>query len=229
MGELKLYKLEKKLIAAFISLTFILLAATSSSAISVEKQKLNVEESVENPEISTETVTVYRCGPDGSITPVELNLELDENQDIGDAIVAQCNELLENDEEIQNLMQKSNISLGLFTRIYSKGRGFHYKTMLIEKIGLRYLLWKLQLPRIASLLAKPLIFCMYGKDLTARTVLKPLLRTNTTEKVMEGAHMVIARNFIGYTTWVGRFSITPLNIIPKAFSGYARFAFCIKL
>ena len=126
-------------------------------------------------------------------------------------------------------MQAPNLTFGVLTRIYSKGRGFHYKTMLLEKVAFRYYLWKLQLPRIASLLTRPLVFCSYSSDLTAKTVIKPLLRFNSTEKVMNGAHMVIARNFIGYTTWIGRFAFTPLNLIPKAFSGYARFAFCIKV
>ena len=222
-----MHKLEKKIIASLICLTFIMLAVTSSSAITVEQQESKAEEPVKETTISTETVTIYRCGPDGSVTPVELNLELGDEQDIGDAMIAQCDELLENDEEMQNLLKALNLSI--FCRVKSKGRGFHYKTMLLEKLYLRYLLWKLQLPRVASLLAKPLIFCRYAGDSTAKTIMKPLIGKNAKEKEMEGAHFVIVNSFIGYTTWVGRISITPLNILPKAFSGYARFAFCKKL
>ena len=221
-----MHKLEKKIIATFICLTFILLAVTSSSAITVKQQDLENEEPVKETTFFTETVTFYRHGPDGSVKSVKLNLELEGKQDIGDAMIAKCDELLENDEEIQNLLKGMNLSV--FCRVKSKGIGFHYKTMLLEKICLRFLLWKLELPRVATWLAKPLIFCRYKEDSNAKTEFKPLIGSGK-DKEMEGEHFVVVNSFIGYTTWVGRISITPLNIIPKAFSGYARFAFCKEL
>ena len=222
-------KIVKKSIAIIICLTFLMLAVTSSSGVTVNQMKSDAYEQVGEIKISTKIVTVFRCGPDGSVKPIELNLEYEESQDIGDALLEQCDELLENDEEIQELINQNNNTFGFVVRINSKGRGFHYKTMLLEKIYLRYLLWKLTFPRIATLLAKPFVFCRYAKDLTAKTIIKHLLRKNETERVIEGAHSVFVNSFIGYTTWIGRFAYAPMTFIPRVFSGYGRFVFTNKL
>lgn len=51
---------------------------------------------------------------------------------------------------------------------------------------------------------------------------------NATKTIL-GNHSVLVRNFVGYTTWCGRFSQSPLDILPRAFCGYARFVVCNKL
>jgi hypothetical protein len=223
-----LRKLEKKLIAISMSLAFLMSGLATASALTVTNKVDEQEETPSETDLITKTMTFYRCGLDGSVKTIELNLELEEEQDIGDALIAQCDKLLENDEEMQEILQqKQNNTFGIFVRIQSVGRGFHYKTMLFEKVYLRYLLWKLGFPRVATLLAKPLVFCSYSQDFNAKTIIKPL-RKNAEEKVMEGCHSVIVNSFIGYTTWVGRFAYAPMTIIPRVFSGYARFAFCYE-
>ena len=157
-------------------------------------------------------------------------IELEESQDLGDVLIEQCDILLENDEEIQQIVQQANNKsiFGFFTRVQSTGKGFHYKTLLLEKLYLRYLLWKFQLPRIAPFFAKPFVFCRYGNDLTAKTIIQPILWGNeTAPRIIEGTHSVFVNNFIGYSTWFVRFSYSA--ILPRTFSGYGRFAFCNKI
>ena len=224
-------KIVKKSIAILTCLTFVMIAVTSSSAVNVRQQEEENEEIVEDAIFSTETVTIYRYGPDGSVTPIERSITLEEGQDIGDALIAQCDELLENDKEIQKLLNddEPNIMTGLFVRVQSKGSGFHYKTLLLEKLYLRYFLWKLVLPRAATILAKPLVLCIYKKDFNAKTIIKPIRLKASEEKEINSTHLVIVNSFIGYTTWVGRFAYAPLTIIPRAFSGYGRFVFTKRI
>lgn len=222
-------KLEKKLIVIFMSLTFLMSGLTTISAISIEKPKVEeLGDIVSDSLIFPKKVLIYRHGPDGSITPVEVDIEPEEDQDIGEAILEELDELLENDEEIQDLLQLPNITFGLGVRIKSRGKGFHFQTLLFEKLAIKFVLFRLGLPRIAPIIAKPLIYCKYLKDPKAKTTIKTLYGFGK-EKVMEGNHTVIANYFIGYTTWFRRFSISPLDIMPRAFSGFARLAFCKEL
>jgi len=222
-------KMIKKSTAIFLCLIFLISAVTYSSGTSINKIILKADKLIEESEISRETVIIYRCGPDGSIKPISVNLELQEGQDIGDALISKCDQLLEDDKEIKVLLDNPNNTYGFIVRIQSIGKGFHYKTRVLEKMYLRYFLWKLTLPRIATLLARPFLYCRYAKDLTAKTIIKPLLGRNQSEITIVGAHGVFVNNFIGYTTWLGRFAYAPFIIIPRAFSGYARFAIINKL
>lgn len=222
-------KIIKKSTVIFLCLSFLMLAVTYSFGANINKIISDVNEVIKETEISRETVVIYRCGPDGSIIPIGVNLELKEGQNIGDALISKCDQLLKNDKEINDLLDQPNNTFGFIVRIQSMGKGFHYKTRVIEKMYLRYLLWKFTLPRISTLLARPLIYCRYAKDLTAKTIIKPLLGKNQSEITLQGAHSVLVNNFIGYTTWLGRFAYAPFTIIPRAFSGYARFAIINKL
>ncbi len=213
-------KFEKKLIAIVVSLAFIITGISSASAI-------NTNEVEKTREVSTFPVTIYRYGIDGSMEPMEINLKLEKGEDLGEAIADKCQELFENDEELQEYLTSTGIKLGFLCKIKSRGRGFHYQTKLIEKLILRFIRFRLALPRINTLLTSPFVFCRYKKDLKANTTITSLLLNNS--KYMSGNHTVIVRNFIGFTTWFGRFSFTPLNLIPKSFFGVAKFAICIKL
>jgi hypothetical protein len=77
-----------------------------------------------------------------------------------------------------------------------------------------------------------LIVCRYPKDTRAKTTITKLFAGNNTENktmIIKGNQTVIAQNFIGYTTWLGRFSKSILDLVPRAFAGIARFVVCNKL
>ena len=46
---------------------------------------------------------------------------------------------------------------------------------------------------------------------------------------INGSHNLLLLNFVGITTWIGRFSITPLKIIPKSLNGVARLAYWTEI
>jgi hypothetical protein len=183
---------------------------------------------------------------DGSITPLEVDLSLEDGQDIEDALDAKCRELLEEDEELQEQVQAlQDLTFGAIVYIESKGKGFHYQAKLIEKLFLRFWLWKLVLPRVALFMARPVVFCRYDKDPTAETYyktisptkyinyyipdeLEKLLWRQEREVTIKGNHSVVVNSFIGITTWMGRFSYTPLNVRAKSFFGYGRFVITNK-
>jgi len=213
--------LVKKFGVIFVILIFLVSGLATVSVAST--QRISLDESG-----FIKTLTLYRYGSDGSITPVKVDLKLKKGQDIDEAIVSICDQLFENDNEMQNILKTSNFTGGIFCKVKSHGRGFHYKSMFPEKILLKFALFKLGLPRVSSILRKPLIVCRYSKDLKAKTTIMPLISGNTTTTV-EGNHTVIVYNFIGYTTWISRFSKSPLDLLPRAFSGIARFAICNKL
>lgn len=233
-------KLTNKFIAMLICLTFIMLALTTSSAIDVQQQNSKSEETTDQTP-TTETYTFYRHGPDGSVTPLEIDIDLEEGQDIEDAIDAKCRELLENDVEIRSIIDDlKNITIGAVVYIESSGKGFHFHTKLLEKLFLRFWQWKLLIPRIAPFFATPLVFCRYHEDPDARTYFKtispskwismylpPLINKilwrQERNVTINGTHSVTVNSFIGITTWPGRISFTPLNVRAKRFFGYGRF------
>jgi hypothetical protein len=128
-------------------------------------------------------------------------------------------------------IELENLTFGFVCRVKSHGRGFHYKSMILERIMLRFVLIRLGLPRITTILHSPLVVCRYAKDDSAKTTIIRLFGNNTTNKtkIVDGNHTVIAQNFIGYTTWIGRFSKSFFDLFPRAFAGIARFVVCIKL
>jgi hypothetical protein len=135
---------------------------------------------------------------------------------------------------MQNLIEieLENLTFGLICRIKSHGRGFHYKSMFLERFMLRFVLFRLGLPRLTTILHSPLVICRYPKDDSANTTITQLFGKNDTTnktKFVNGNHTVIAQNFIGYTTWIGRFSKSFFDLFPRAFAGIARFVVCIKL
>ena len=151
-----------------------------------------------------------------------------------------CKELFEKDTEIQNFTKNKinsftenrtqfNLSFDFgFLHVKSKGRGFHYNTVLLGQIIFRYALFRLGLPRPQSIFAKPLVFCRYSRDNSSQTTITPIIRsafrTNETTQI-NGNHSLLLISFVGITSWVGRFSRTPFDIIPKTLNGIARFAF----
>jgi len=207
--------------------TFIISGVATSSADSADKEGIkNQEKDIEETSLSP-TITLYRHGIDGSVTPIKIQLNLDGKEDIGEAILDKCEELFKNDAEFKKLMNLSNFSFGFFSIVRSKGRGFHYKMKLLGKLTIRYILFRLGLPRVHSLVVNPLVICRY-KDSQAKTTIKPLVLKNKSREI-EGKHTVIVHRFFGFTTWSGRFSFSPLDIFPRSFFGLAKFAICLRV
>jgi len=216
--------MNKNLQKSFVMLVCLIFISSSLAISAVSKV------SVEQVKETSEEVTLYRCSPDGSINPVKVSIELKEGQDFGDAIADRCEELTKKDYEMQSFLDKLvnsskvNRTLGVFKLVKSKGCGFHFKMKPYLKFTLTKRLFSLIIPKITVQAHIPLIYCKYN-DSKAYTIVKPLQRTNNTNatEIMEGNHSVIALRFIGYTSWVGRFSWTPLDRIPRSFSGIALF------
>jgi hypothetical protein len=214
-----LRKFEKKFIVVLVSLTFLTSGVIVASATDVETSEINT---------LTETVTVYRHGLDGSETPMDVVLTYQEGEDLEDILLEKCEELLEKDVELREAA--SNSSFGALSKVKSKGKGFHYQTVLFGKLLIKFVLFRLGLPRIRTILRKPLIFCKYPKDMKANTTITPII-LNTVFKTSQvryadGPHQVIVLNFVGYTTWFRRVSFTPFNLTPRSFAGFANVVIC---
>jgi hypothetical protein len=237
---------KKKSIALIICFTFITLAVVTSSAQEVQHNS-NIEDPSEQITSTSNKVTLYRHGLDGSITPIEIDISIEDGQDIEEVLDDKCREILEADEEIQEQAQAlSDLTFGAIVYIESRGKGFHYQAKLIEKLFLRFWLWKLVLPRVALFMARPIVFCRYDKDPEARTYFKTisptkwisyyipdnieqfLWRQNRSVEII-GNHSVAVNSFIGITSWMGRFSFSPLNLRAHRFFGYGRFVVTNKL
>jgi len=224
----------KKSLVIFICLAFLLPSITVSSAENLKIFKPIESMNFEKTSCTKKTFTIYRFGPDGSISPIKVDIDTNEDKDLGEIIANKCEELFEKDTQMQNLIEidLENLTFGFICKVKSHGKGFHYKSMLLEKIILRFTLFRLGLPRFTTILHTPLVACRYAKDNSAKTKITKIFGDNDTANktmIIEGNHTVIAQNFIGYTTWLGRFSKTLLDLVPRAFAGIARFAVCIKL
>lgn len=179
----------------------------------------------ETIKVLTQEMTLYRHGPDGTIEPIKVVLKYLENEDIDEVIADKCEELFKEDKELNQTLF-SGFKLGFYCTVKSRGRGFHYQMQLAGKLLIRYSLVRLGLPRMHSLLTTPIVFCSYKKDPRANTTITPLVLNIS--KHMSGNHTVLVRNFVGITSWSGRFSITPLDIFPRSFYGLAKTVICVK-
>jgi len=205
-----------------ISSSFALVSAEGIDDVFVKN--IPIEETL----TSTESMVFYRYGPDGKITPVKVDLDLKSYDSIDEAISSKCDELFEKDYEMQNFFEGPNLTSGVLCKVKSHGKGFHYKSLILERLLLKFVLIRMGLPRLQTLISTPFVICRYSKDETANTTIVSILDKNLTTG-MEGNHTVLVYNFIGYTTWIGRFSKSLFNIIPRAFSGYAKLAICRRL
>jgi len=216
-------KLAKKSIAVLICLTFLLSAVSVVTAVNINAEVV-VEEIEE--QIQSETITLTRFGPDGSETPIEIDLELAEDEDYYDAIIEKCNELLEDDSEIQKYFDElddgdeSGTNFAFNSKVISVGRGFHFKTKLTLRFLLIKKLFTLLFPYLRLRIFRPWIVCSYTNDTKAKTVINPgsVNATNVT-----GNHSVLLHRFVGFALWPGRIEISPIDILPRVIVGKARF------
>ena len=228
----------KKLIAVVITFAFLLTSVGLSQAIEVNKTVTSKEK------VESEPYTFYRYGPDGSVTPIDIEVDVKNIDDVEKFITDKCEELFEKDNQIQNFIQskidnyienKKQVNLTFdfgYLRVKSKGRGFHYNTVLLGKLLIRYILFRFGLPRPASIFAKPVVFCRYPNDNSSQTTITPIIRARfgiDATKQINGSHSLLLISFVGYTSWLGRFSKTPSDALPRTLSGVATFAFWNKI
>jgi hypothetical protein len=228
----------KKIIVVAITFAFLLTAVGLSQAIAVNKAVSSEEKVV------SETFTFYRYGPDGSVTPINVEVDVKNIDDVEEFLTEKCEELFEKDNEIQNFLEskinsfrenriQNNLKYDFgYLRVKSKGIGLHYNTALLGQLMLRYILFRLGLPRPSSIFAKPVVFCRYAGDNSSQTTITPIIRTRLridAAKQINGSHSLLLISFVGITTWIGRFSITPFDVMPRRISGVATFAFWNKI
>lgn len=234
MGVYVMNKRIKKIIVVVITFSFLLTAVSLSQAISVNKT-VSIEEKVES-----ETFTFYRYGPDGAVTPIDVEVDVKNIDDIEEFLTDKCEELFEKDNEIQNFLEskinsfrekrtQNNLTFDFgYLRVKSKGIGLHYNTALLGQLMLRYILFRIGLPRPSSIFAKPIVFCRYAGDNNSKTTITPIIRTRLgidAAKQINGSHSLLLINFVGFTSWIGRFSKTPFDAFPRTLSGFASIAF----
>ena len=202
MEELPLRKLEKKLIISFISIVILISGLTTASAVTIEKENPNIKG--DEPTLQTETVTLYRFGLDGSLTPVEVEVKLKEGQDLNEAIEEKCLELLENDPEFQETLD-DNTTRGTLSKVRSRGRGLHLKLRPAIQWPVKYKLFPMLPPYIFRRLHIPIVFCKYTRDNKAFTTITPLIGGNAT--TIDGPHSVLCMGFYGFKWWAGHVSL----------------------
>ena len=90
--------MQKKLIVILIALGFLTSGISVASA-----EKVHIPKFYETEEVSPEkdgktlTITLFKHEIDGSKTPIEVEIKLEEGKDIGDLIEEKCYEILENE------------------------------------------------------------------------------------------------------------------------------------
>lgn len=221
--------LVKKSIVVFVSMLFLTSVAIVSCAINVQKTEVEVlEETLVKSTRLVKRVTLYRCGIDGAITPIQVDINLEEGEDMEEAIADKCNELLDGDMEIQSFIKRNRSGGGfMLSKIRSRGRGFHFKIKIRVQLIKRIKLFPLLPPYFRTRIFIPTIYCKYSKDVKAHTTITPLIGGAGT-RVIDGPHRILAVGFIGYKGWLGHISYLGFGI-RTGFAGYTLLGSCKKL
>jgi len=215
-------KLEKKIIVTLVSIIILISGFSTISATSIKKDSsYSTQEETSSP--TTKTVTVYRYGADGSITPVDVKIELKEGQDINEAIEEKCLQILTNDPEFKDLLNNS-VTRSSMSFIKSRGRGLHLRFCLTITWLKKFDLFPLLPPYIFRRVNIPIIYCRYSLDQRAYTKITPLLdMTNTT--TITGPHIVRSIGFYGFKWWLGHISLLGFGIR----TGFVGFSLSTKI
>ncbi len=222
-------KLIKKISAFVVMIVFCTTSMAAASVVSPPEAKMiTLESSAIKSVKTTKTVTLYRFGPDGYVTPIQVDVTLEEGQTLEEALVDKCHEFMENDVELQKLLQDFvNNNNELLSKVTSHGKGFHFKMKIRISLKKRIKQFPL-LPPYRTRIKIPLIYCRYPKDVQANTTIKPLLEESATTYI-EGNHSVLVVGFFGFAGWLGLKSFSPFDIMPRAFAGYTILVSCKKL
>ena len=220
-----MHNLHKKISTLCVILIFCTSGVATASLTSFQEPRQSIlKHTLLGPVETNETVTLFRHGTDGSITSFTLAIKQKEGQTLGEVLANACNDLLMNDRELekltQHLLNDTNISL---YKIVSHGKGFHFKMKIRFKVGRGINLFPLLPPYFLGGIGIPLVYCRYPRDVNANTSITPLIGENNETIKIEGNHTIFALGFIGFTSWMGRVSRSPLDIIPRAFAGYTLF------
>ena len=195
----------KKLIVILVALGFITSGIAVASGEHVNKiYNYEPEKVTSEKEENTLTVTLLKHQFDGSVTPFEVEIKLEEGMDIEKVIEDKCDELLE-DDKVYRSLNDENITQELVMKIRSRGRGIHFRFNSRIQFFKLYKLFPLFPPYFRTLIIVPLIFCQYTRDKQAFTVLTPISGNNSTTIV--GPHRVISIGFYGVSWWIGKVSL----------------------
>lgn len=77
-------------------------------------------------EHSIQNVVILRFGPDGDLKTTKINIEIGDKSDVSEAINEKCNELYENDKQLQQFINERSI----YQKIESHGYGYHFSIFL---------------------------------------------------------------------------------------------------
>lgn len=215
-----------KLLTTCICLTFVISAVFTAAAVNVKNENTQTEES------KIEKITLIRFGPDGSETPIEIELELKEGEDYFEAILEKCKKILENDVELQTYFQKTDdkddnddknepgLNITKNSWVVSWGRGLHIKTKYCFRFFFAKRLLSLIFPLIGFKVFRPWVFCKYANDTKAKTIINPRGSNNTIN--ITGNHSLLLHNFVGLALWSGRFDKSRIDILPRLLIGKAK-------
>jgi len=223
-----MHETTKKLMVVSVLLFVLISGLTGAYSASIPKSSTDGS-------IHTETVTLYRYGPDGTITPININIAFQEGQNPDEAIAQKCSELVSTDIGIQTYLSGNNnmTNVSMFARVTSFGAGSHLKSFfsiripflsllkygLLQNLPLRY---KIFGPRWI-----PIIVCNYSKDEGAKTSIETVptpIRPNKTEITIEGKHAIWVSYFVGYVGWRGTSAdFYDTRGLRTGFDGYASF------
>jgi hypothetical protein len=232
---MKMKKINKMLIQVMLLFTILLVSNVSQALNTVN---INDDEQIKKIDTSYRKVRVYRFGPSGSITSKYIFVK--DGDDLSERLAEKCQELTINDDKIQSYIKKVNSNMSNFkflSNVKSSGKGLNFKTnsFYSKKVTIRPH-WDKDFPfrfyftiheRTKFNLFKS-VFCFYSNE-EANTTITPLTSENSSVIHLEGPHMILTSGFIGYTTWIGRFPVSPFRLLPRAFAGFALFTAYYKL
>ena len=155
---------------------------------------------------NTFTITLLKHEFDGSRTPIEVEIELEEGRDIGELIEEKCLEYLEDDPFIKRL-EDENLTQELFMKIRSRGRGLHLRFNSRVQFFKLYKLFPFLPPYSRTLYIVPLLICQYKRDNRAFTTLEHIRANDSNSTLITGPHRVISVGFYGISWWVGKVSM----------------------
>lgn len=205
LGEIKL---QKKLIVILITLGLLISGISAVSAVNVRNYNFfKPEESPSVKDVKTLTVTLFKHEFDGSKTPIDVKIELEEGKDIVAEIEKKCYEILENDPKIQSLLEnnETNDTQQFIQKIKSRGKGLHFRFNTRIQLFKLYKIFPLLPPYFRTFIILPIVICQYKKDNKAYTTLTSINGSNSTTIV--GPHRVISIGFYGISWWIGKFSL----------------------
>jgi len=177
-----------------ILITFLFITLLYGSTITLARTETTTEDTIQITDV------IYRFGPDGTVTPMTLTITMKADEKREDALYTACVEKALNDAELQTYLQNilgNNTNIAF---IKSRGRGLH--TDRVNLVPVKRIFKKFpNLPPFHRLVKIHKIHANYRIDQNAYSLVKPLLKTNSTD--YSGTHSVSVQGFVGYTTWIG--------------------------